>query len=220
MINIDATWDGYEALNNYIDRVTTGLSNLDPLINDIVEVLVEDNREARLAGEDKDGAPMVEVIPYRGRPGDGPPLVPEGGSARLITEFNVETERKSDSEWIIVAGWPSVEWLKYHVEGSGGGRSSLFEPQRSRGRSQRTSGFVTNETGRQLPIRDPRGLRPVGQVKMEATIRFFLEGLLDQEGPTTHDLVRGDWHGPVTASSGVFERRGGRTILGARSFRR
>jgi hypothetical protein len=154
MFDWDVKWNGLDDLNAHMRRVTGGLSDLAPVVNDIALALTADNIEGRLAGEDKYGQALIPVKPETAvrRNGPGPPLVPEGSGAKLVVGFRIETERHSGDKYSIRGIWTGAPWLKYHIDG----------PDHSK----------------YLPIRDPVGVRPAGIERVNTIVRDYAFDLL------------------------------------------
>lgn len=152
-----------QRLVDYFGKLSDGL-DLMPLAMQFKMIAIEDNMIKSAAGEDKEGVEIESYAPLRGgrmilpseiraRGGTGPPLAPKGAGSRVNTAFEVEIARLGyygDDKAISIKGaWPSLYWMKYHIEG--------------RGRN---------------PRRDVAGIRPVGMDKMaDATRQFAIERL-------------------------------------------
>jgi hypothetical protein len=93
-----------------------GIANADltPLLKDVAKAIEADNRRGLLAGEDASGAPLAPVTPYRGRPGTGPPLAPQGASSRVIADFR--TRIAGGKRAARVEGYWDLPWLVYHID--------------------------------------------------------------------------------------------------------
>jgi hypothetical protein len=165
-----------------------------PLMASWSQIMTDDNRRKVLAGEDRYGSHMIAVR-YRpkgptvgiraksaarfrnnatgkGRFGGfgphaaglhnnlrkseyeqltGPPLAPRGVFSRVITNFGTSVVQMSPTEWEVVGGWSEVvstrgvAFLRAHFEGSGN-----------------------------LPVRDLRGVRPVGLVMVRKSLVDWL----------------------------------------------
>lgn len=122
------------------------------IIDKLVNVLISDNRDARLRGLDKDGKKFIPVKnpndPRRG--GTGEPLDPKGLDSRIVDMMTV-TEQISQSQLILTARWTGdiARIIGYHKRGAG---------------------F--------LPIRDPVGLTPAGKSRYRAILKRYAVGMI------------------------------------------
>jgi len=150
---------------------TLRLSDVDftPLMIQWRAIMEEDNREARLAGQDGWGIPLAPVT-YRPNPSgkpnhtilannnlttswyrelSGPPLLPRGIESRAITAFKTG-HFHLDNRWEAVGAWEDVlttdgrPLLPMHFHGGG-----------------------------HLPIRDLRHVRPQGMARVKAALHTF-----------------------------------------------
>lgn len=125
--------------------------------DDVGEIVKAGNREGLLAGTDRYGrpfAPLAESTLKRRR-GSGPPLVPRHGQSRPIRNFVVRFVPTSQG-WTMIAGWTGMSaggkpWMQYHITG-----------------------------GRNLPRRDPSGIRPRDWNKIRQRIRKLGVDILRQ----------------------------------------
>jgi hypothetical protein len=91
-----------------------------PLARRLREILIEENAEGLKRGVDADGVEMAELresTVERGRGGFGPPLIPRFSASWPIARFEVAIAREGDG-YLIRAGWPGVEFAKYHQTGT------------------------------------------------------------------------------------------------------
>lgn len=100
-----------------------------PLANKIAEVIKLDNElSVGMDGIDANGAPLDPILPStwergrgggpkgRGGQGFGPPLAPRFRSSRIVSGFVVTIEA-DQSGYLVIAGWPGLDWVRYHQEG-------------------------------------------------------------------------------------------------------
>lgn len=104
-----------------------------PLANKIAETIKLDNElSVGMDGIDANGEPFDPILDsmwWRGRGGEpkgrpnqgsrggfGPPLAPRFRSSRIVSGFKVSVEVDS-SGYLIIAGWPGLDWVKYHQKG-------------------------------------------------------------------------------------------------------
>lgn len=103
-----------------------------PIAEQIRQLFLHGKREQLLNGTDINGQPFVHLAAstLRYHEGSDTPLVPRGDASQIIARYEVTVEVEP-ARIRIHAGWPSLDWVKYHVLG-----------------------------GRHLPKRDPSGFRP------------------------------------------------------------
>lgn len=109
------------AYDDFIDS----MMDLTPLGEDIRQIMIEDNAEARSQGLDADGNDFDKLrggrplkaweIAQRG--GDGPPLAPKGAGSRVVAGFEVEPYPLDEGGILLLGQWPSMPFLHYHVAG-------------------------------------------------------------------------------------------------------
>jgi hypothetical protein len=95
--------------------------DMTPLLERLVTVMFDENRKARLAKIDKYGRPL-EPIAYstvkrrkRAGKGNGPPLIPDRESSRLIADASVTTSQSGDGSAQVILEWPTTDpWLVTH----------------------------------------------------------------------------------------------------------
>lgn len=119
MFALRVSMPGLERLERYLH----GLQQIDltPLAERIAEILLPLNVEARLAGLDKDGEPLVEIKEStrqrrrRAGKGDGPPLDPDYGGSRVAADGSATVSHISDDHKQVTFTWPTADpWLRYH----------------------------------------------------------------------------------------------------------
>jgi hypothetical protein len=158
-----------------------------PLMIEWAKIIEQDNRKGLLAGQDKDGKPMVPVsyrpkgaplklkkhqkpkqfaggvannlTPAEYRRLAGPPLVPRGMHSRLITNLFLAYKREpaAGGGWI----WRATGAWRDIVSAKG----VPFMEAHFLGRNN-------------LPVRDPRGVRPWGRNKALAALKAWAASLL------------------------------------------
>lgn len=143
MIRLKVSGGNFDPIIAMLDRMAH--PDLMPLAQSVKEVMLKDNREGLLRGEDRFGDPMAPVEAStirRGRGGDGEPLVPRSGASRAIADYQVDIQEGFD-RIILVGSWPNTPFIKYHV-----------------------TGYVvhTKNGDKGVPARDPVGIRPQGEI--------------------------------------------------------
>lgn len=155
MITFHLASTGMEDVIHRLEHIRDRLLNLNDLAIDIRDILLEQNRAARMAGLDKDG---VEFEPIRastrrwrsrtGRNPDGPPLAPDGMLSTLVGKARCDITAVGDHHYVIVLHWDGAPWLWFHVEGDG------------------------------VPVRNPVGITPEGQEAIRAAVANFVLAML------------------------------------------
>lgn len=157
MINVHVSGDNFDDIIRHIEVME--FPDLSPLVERCREIMLEDNREGLLAGTDADGDGMrpLKNSTLRSRDGDGPPLVPQYGDARIITNYQVETEDAGVNHVRLVGTWPGLPWVHYHVTGF----------------------HVRNARGEKIFVgpRNPVGIRPDGQELVRVALEDFARAL-------------------------------------------
>jgi hypothetical protein len=108
-----------------LSALSVGIASADfdllSLANKLAVIMIEENKNARLASIDKDGNPLSEIVlstiarRKRANKGNGPPLIPDYMKSRLIDTAEPEINLISDDHIQIILHWPGAEpWLKYH----------------------------------------------------------------------------------------------------------
>lgn len=135
--NIAAVPDALERFRRAIDLRTLAV--------DVSEIIRQDNVDARLSGEDKDGRTLAPLAPstLERREGLPIPLVPHGVGSRAIADLVIDVTRLDEGAVDISAGWPSFPELEFHIDG------------------------FRHRSGTQVPARDPTGVRPEALVEIE-----------------------------------------------------
>jgi hypothetical protein len=120
MIDFQLRWDDFADLQEYLDRLKSLTIDMRPLGDLIAQQLFEENREARLAGLDRFGGPLIDVLPETlRRRGPGVPLAPKGDASRVISNLSVEVSGAGMNQIQVRAFWTGIPWLRFHVEGVG-----------------------------------------------------------------------------------------------------
>jgi hypothetical protein len=124
MVNLQIAAEGLDPIIGWLVR----LRDFDwgPLAEQIAEILVRGNREARLAGIGVDGQPLEEIKPetvkrrMRAGKGPGPPLAPDGQASR-VSNLVIQITAITPTHVIIEGSWPEAEtWLPHHSFGRPG----------------------------------------------------------------------------------------------------
>jgi hypothetical protein len=100
-------------------EILARLGRLQEVAEPIAQIFREGKREQLLAGADAGGFPFAPLAPstLSHRQGSGPPLAPNGSSSRVITGYVVSVE--VDARGLTIsAGWPALDWIKYHRTGT------------------------------------------------------------------------------------------------------
>lgn len=152
MVTFRLTSTGMEDVVHRLEHLRDGMENLHELAARIRAILLDQNRDARLAGLDKDGVPFIDIKePTRrwrartGRDPAGPPMNPDGMLSTLAGKARCDITAVSDQHYLIVLRWDGAPWLRFHVEGSGN-----------------------------PIIRDPVGITPEGQDMIRQAVADFL----------------------------------------------
>jgi hypothetical protein len=108
-----------------LDRITARLQSISSamrpdapemqaLAADLVRLVTEGNRKARLAGLDAQGnrLPTPKAPPKR-RGGSGPYLAPKGEASGVVARFKA-TSSSTPAGIAIDAGWTGADWLRYY----------------------------------------------------------------------------------------------------------
>lgn len=122
-----------------------------PLAERVREIMIEDNREGLLRGEDCFGdqmAPVEQSTIDRGRGGDGEPLNPQGAASRAIADYQVEIQQGFDRV-LLVGSWPNTPFIHFHVHGT-----------------------------KYMVARDPTGIRPAGEALIAEALEEFIFSVL------------------------------------------
>lgn len=91
------------------------------LAQEIRGIMIGENERFLKAGIDVYDQPMDPVKPStidRGRGGFGPPLIPRFDASWPIARFEVAVAKEGTTGYLIRAGWPGVEFAKYHQTGT------------------------------------------------------------------------------------------------------
>jgi hypothetical protein len=98
-----------------VDRI----DHLERMETELRQLFSEGKTEQLLQGVDADGGPFAPLAPstLRNRPGSGPPLVPRYRDSAIIRAYTV-TITTIGAGLRIVAGWPTLAWVKYHQSGT------------------------------------------------------------------------------------------------------
>lgn len=93
--------------------------DLTPIQNDVRQILVNGNRERALAGTNAQGVPFASLAPstLKHRRGKGPPQAPRGAGSQIVTGYVVQVTA-GPGELRIIASWPDLPWIPYHVDGT------------------------------------------------------------------------------------------------------
>lgn len=158
MINVHVSGDNFDDIIRQIEMME--FPDLSPLIEPLREIMIDDNRDGLLAGTDGDGVGMrpLRNSTLKTRDGDGPPLAPQYGDARIITGYRVEPAKVEPLLLRLIGYWPDLEWVRFHV-----------------------SGFhVRNRLGEREFIgpRNPTGIRPESLPKIAAVLENFARKLV------------------------------------------
>ena len=140
---------GADLEHNLID-LSYRLFDLKPLADRAQVVMERQNADGALMGIDQYGETYDALAKstWKRRPGSGPPLAPRGTASRVVALFRVEQEPGFDQ--ITLRGrWPNVPWMKYHVTGT-----------------------------RNMPSRDPAGIRPHGWQQLAAEFHAWVQEVL------------------------------------------
>jgi hypothetical protein len=119
MLDLQVRWDDFTDLQADLEALKNFVIDMQPLGALVAEQLILENREARLAGLDKDGGILIDVTPETvRRRGPGVPLAPHGDASRVIANLFVEvTPGLNTIE--VRAGWRGIPWLQRHALGVG-----------------------------------------------------------------------------------------------------
>ena len=126
--------------------------DLRPLAVEIRQIIVEGNEAGLLAGLDVDGkpfAPLADKTYEDRRGGLGPPLSPRFSGSRLIDRFKVEVEPIEGGGFSIKGSWPGVPEVELFRTGT-----------------------------RNMPARNPVGIRPETRAKIQVAVERFAERLV------------------------------------------
>jgi hypothetical protein len=90
-----------------------------PMAERLRVLFVEGKRAQLLAGHDAQGTPFAPLAAstLRYRKGFGPPLVPNEGASKLIAGY-VVTITTEPAQIRVEAGWPGLDWVRYHQSGT------------------------------------------------------------------------------------------------------
>lgn len=147
-----------------LDRIVESLARLDPAMWDlrglgerIGRILEVDNMQARMLGVDCDNVPFAELSPatweWNPHRGMGPPLAPMEMSSRIISGMQVDVVEHGVGSVEVIASWPTMPFLKFHVTGT-----------------------------RTMPSRDPVGIRPQAWGEIGDAVSEWVDTLLGNWG--------------------------------------
>jgi hypothetical protein len=148
MIRLKVSGINFEPIVQMLDAMVH--PDFTPLAEEVGEIMREDNREGLLAGTDIYGDPMkgIEESTRKRRGGDGPPLVPNYGASRAISDYRTDIDVLTDRT-LVIGTWPNSPFIHFHRFG----------------------------TPNMVP-RDPVGLRPEGEAKVADALKRFAETLI------------------------------------------
>jgi hypothetical protein len=149
MIQVNVIGDNFDDIIRLIETVE--FPDLSPLIEPLKQIMIDDNRDGLLANTDSYGHTMTELEPatWHGRKGSGPPLVPEGATALMITDYQVEPAIVEPLHLRMIGYWPNLHWVRFHVTGT-----------------------------KYMVQRDPTGIRPASLPKVEDALENFARTLV------------------------------------------
>jgi len=145
MIRLKVSGGNFDPIIAMLDALAH--PDLMPLATTVKEVMLKDNREGLLRGEDSFGDPNADVMQStidRGRGGEGPPTVPRYGASRLIADYQVDIQASSD-RIILVGSWPNTPFVHYHATGT-----------------------------KYMVARDPTGIRPQGELLIAEALADYV----------------------------------------------
>ena len=156
MIRLKVSGLNFESIIQQVQALA--FPDLGPLAQTLRDVMLADNSDGLEAGLDIYGDPMepVKDSTRKTRGGDGPPLIPNYGASRAISDYQVEIQELTDRT-ILIGSWPSSPFIRFHRMGYA----------------------VQTKTGAVgVPSRDPVGIRPDGQEKIAAALEAFALSLV------------------------------------------
>ena len=154
MFEMLVTGDLQPLIRGYDDFVAD-MMDLTPLGQDIRQIMIEDNLEARLQGVDADGNDFAQLRGERPlkaweiaeRGGSGPPLAPREAGSRVVADFEVEPYPLDEGGILLLGQWPSMPFLHFHVSGA---------------------------PANNMPVRDPVGVTPRGWERIADAVDGFV----------------------------------------------
>lgn len=152
MFTFSVKSDDLDSIVDEIHHLENAVSNLETLGGSVAIVMSQENMAARMLGVDKDGdvvAPLkqstIDATPYRI---NMTPLIPMETESRVISAFETEVVRVGYGAVDVIGGWPSVEWMIYHITGTAN-----------------------------MAARNPCGITPIGWAHIEMTVDEWFSGL-------------------------------------------
>jgi hypothetical protein len=145
-----------------LDRIVESLARLDPAMWDlrglgerIGRILQVDNMQSRMMGVDYESQPFAPLAEstLRRRQGTGPPLAPMEMQSRVISGMEIEVLDHGAGYVEVVASWPSMPFLHFHVTGT-----------------------------RHMPSRDPVGIRPEAWGEIGDAVSEWVDNLMANWG--------------------------------------
>lgn len=122
MISISATFQGLDPLIEDLTRMAEfeiDTTELGPVVR---QVLLDENRRLRLAGTDRNDAPLRQVTPEwfsdPRRGGKGPPLAPRGAGSRVVADHDAQVIVAAANHLFVVDFWHGdTAFIRYHQQG-------------------------------------------------------------------------------------------------------
>jgi phage gpG-like protein len=158
MIGLKVSGINFDPIRQMVEAMAH--PDLTPLAQEVAQIMLDDNREGLLAGTDIYGDAMapIEESTRKTRGGDGPPLIPNYGASRAISDYRTEIVPMHDRT-LVVGTWPNSPFIHFHRFG--------FSVQSKLG-------------PKGVPSRDPVGLRPVGEAMVADALARFAETLIER----------------------------------------
>lgn len=149
-----------DALTVRVRAMAGAADHAGEVMPELERLMLEDNRDGLLLGQDRDGVPMAPLaartIRYRrsamGKADpNAPPLIPARAKSRAISRYRVTSRRRADGQWVMLGAWMDfvtkrdAPILLFHADGSA-----------------------------RLPVRDILGVRPAGRARISAALTAWL----------------------------------------------
>lgn len=152
MMSFSIASSGHEQAAEYLLAIEYRVSDLRPLALEVSDLIEVDNMAARMLGVDADGQPFRDLRPAtlaKRHRGVGPPLAPMEMASRIISGLEMSIVDMGLAGIDVVGEWPSMPFLRHHVEGTV-----------------------------HMTARDPVGIRPQGWGQIEQALDRFGDSIL------------------------------------------